>query len=129
MNDHVAKPIDPVALFKTMLRWIAPSERDFYEKMMRQFCDGDQARTVEAVKTLLTEENREEAERAAHSLKGVAGTLGAMELERRAQGLEAAIKNGDDTYPHLDAVQQELDRLLPLIQEALGHEAEDGTLR
>jgi two-component system sensor histidine kinase/response regulator len=91
MNDHIAKPIDPVALFKTLLEWIPPGERqgptttktdqvmpdrvrdegaeepidrfhqleqvkgldtatglqrvagkrDFYEKMMRQFCDGE----------------------------------------------------------------------------------------
>ena len=24
MNDHVAKPIDPVALWRTLLRWIGP---------------------------------------------------------------------------------------------------------
>ena len=175
MNDHVAKPIDPVALFKSLLQWIPPGEReiptvssvdlaspdmgndegvveptngfdkleqiegldtvaglqrvagkrDFYEKMIRQFCDGEQARAVDTAKALLAEQDREGAERAAHSLKGVAGTLGAMELERRAQGLEAAIKNGDDVHHHLDVVQEELDHLLPLIQDALGYEVAD----
>jgi two-component system, sensor histidine kinase and response regulator len=170
MNDHVAKPIDPVVLFKTLLQWIPPGEREepamdvapingsedtappndqfdaldqiegldtaagiarvagkrnFYEKLMRQFCDGDQARAVDTVKTLLAATNHEAAERAAHSLKGVAGTLGAIELERRARSVETAIKNGDDVDVSLGAVQEELDRLLPLIQHALGRELEE----
>jgi len=176
MNDHVAKPIDPVALFKTLLQWIPPDERempaidedanatppvngtedtaqqndqldalaqiegldtaagiervagkrDFYAKLMRQFCDGDQANAVSTIKNLLAEGNNQKAERAAHSLKGVSGTLGATELERCAQGLEAAIKNGDEVEVHLRAVQEELDRLLPLIQDALGPELNEG---
>ena len=28
MNDHIAKPIDPVTLWKTLVRWIAPSGED-----------------------------------------------------------------------------------------------------
>ncbi len=175
MNDHVAKPIAPVALFKTLLEWIPPSERkappavnaghtlsgeerdegrvkqtggfgrleqiegldtvaglqsvagkrDFYEKMMRQFCDSDQAHAIDTTKELLAEEDGEGAERAAHSLKGVAGTLGAVELERRAQGLEAAISGEEEVDAHLNTVQEELDRLLPLIREALGGEISD----
>ncbi|MFT5377861.1 MAG: two-component system sensor histidine kinase/response regulator, partial [Candidatus Latescibacterota bacterium] len=170
MNDHIAKPIDPVALFKTLLEWIPPGERqgptttktdqvmpdrardegaeepidrfhqleqvkgldtatglqrvagkrDFYEKMMRQFCDGEQAGAIDMIKELLAEQDRKAAERAAHSLKGVAATLGAIELGQRAQGLETAIGGGDETGPHLEAVQQELDRLLPLIRNVLG---------
>jgi len=176
MNDHVAKPIDPIALFKTLLEWIPPGERDlpaeadlgressdigngegtterddglgefdqiegldaaagiqrvagkrdFYEKLVRQFCDGEQASAVDTVKALLAEEDREGAERAAHSLKGVAGTLGANELQLRAQSLETAIGGGDNVGPHLDSVQEELDRLLPLIRDALGSGAADG---
>jgi HPt (histidine-containing phosphotransfer) domain-containing protein len=88
--------------------------------MMRQFCDGEQARAIDMIKELLAEQDREAAERAAHSLKGVAATLGGIELGQRAQGLETAIGGGDETGPHLEAVQQELDRLLPLIRNALG---------
>jgi len=172
MKDHVAKPIDPVALFKTLLEWIPPGEReistsadvdgtqsetkseqtdgferleqvvgldaaaglvrvankrDFYAKLMRQFCAGDQSKAVETIKGLLAAGKHQEAERDAHSLKGVSGTLGAIELERHAQGLETAIKDGDDIQPHLNAVEQELDRLLPLIREALGPETEEGS--
>ncbi len=176
MNDHVAKPINPEALFKTLLEWIAPGERDgpaeasfgpetpnigndrgvteqaggpdrldqiegldtaagiqrvagkrdFYKKLVRQFCDGDEARSVETVKGLLDEDQREEAERTAHSLKGVAGTLGANELQQRAQALETAIRGGADAAPHLDSVQQELDRLIPVIRKSLSMDAPDG---
>lgn len=95
-------------------------KRDFYEKLMRQFCDGEQAKAVEVVKALLVEQDREAAERTAHSLKGVAATLGVIELGQRAQGLETAIGNGAEAGPHLELVQQELDRLLPLLRNALG---------
>ncbi|MFT5375272.1 MAG: two-component system sensor histidine kinase/response regulator [Candidatus Latescibacterota bacterium] len=170
MNDHVAKPIDPVALFKALLKWVTPGERelpppadeaehtssnsemaegtadaldklgqvegldtatgiqrvggkrDFYEKLIRQFCDGEQVSAAVTAQNLLTENDRSGAERAAHSLKGVAATLGANELARRAQGLEEAIHNEGEIDPHLDAAQAELDRLLPLLQDALGRE-------
>ena len=174
MNDHVAKPIDPQALFKKLLEWITPGERepaptmthptdsgsdpkpgtammppsidgtddplssvpgldtaagiqrvagkrDFYEKLVRQFAEGEESRTVETVRQLLSQDNRDEAERAAHSLKGVAGTLGADELQHRTQGLEVAIRENDNTFEfHLNTVQEELNRLIPLIQDALG---------
>jgi len=176
MNDHVAKPIDPTALFRALLEWIPPGERevptmadadrilpesgsdesagegadgldelvqiqgldtatgiqrvggkrDFYEKMMRQFCDGEQAQAVDTIESLLAEENREDAERAAHSLKGVAGTLGADQLQRRAQALETALKDEGEVKPHIEAVREELYRLLPLIRNALGSEVADG---
>ena len=174
MNDHVAKPIDPQALFKKLLEWITPGERepaptmthptdsgsdpkpgtammppsidgtddplssvpgldtaagiqrvagkrDFYEKLVRQFAEGEESRTVETVRQLLSQDNRDEAEKAAHSLKGVAGTLGADELQHRTQGLEVAIRENDNTFEfHLNTVQEELNRLIPLIQDALG---------
>ena len=145
MNDHVAKPIDPEALFKTLLEWIPAGEyepvvtegellelepeqnvsetstatddvvsalsaiegldvenglkrvigkRDFYEKLVRGFATGEEVRTVETVRLLLAEGDIEAAERTAHSLKGVAGTIGAGELQSRAAVLETAIKEG-----------------------------------
>jgi two-component system sensor histidine kinase/response regulator len=96
-------------------------KRDFYEKLVRQFAEGEESRTVETVRQLLSQDNRDEAERAAHSLKGVAGTLGADELQHRTQGLEVAIRENDNTFEfHLNTVQEELNRLIPLIQDALG---------
>jgi two-component system sensor histidine kinase/response regulator len=127
MNDHVAKPIEPDLLFKTLLRWIpskdrtdgstssesvkesiavSPGEgfvdplegigeldvraglqrvmnkRDLYKKLLRQFATGPESLTVDRVRAHLAEGEREAAERAAHTLKGVAGTLGAGALQK-----------------------------------------------
>ena len=72
---------------KSGIRRVA-GKRDFYEKLIRQFCDGEESRTVETVRSLLADNQPEDAERAAHSLKGVAGTLGAQEIQSRAEGLK-----------------------------------------
>jgi two-component system, sensor histidine kinase and response regulator len=184
MNEHIAKPIDPMVLFKTLLEWIPPRQRevpaetrsepvlsdgakdrvedpiespteepdelarlegiegldtvaglrhvagkrDFYVKMMRRFCDGEQAVAVATVKALLAEGDAKGAERAAHSLKSVAGTFGASQLERRAGSLEAALRDGDDADADLDAVGQELDRIIVLIRDALGSDASDADM-
>ena len=178
MNDHIAKPIDPDTMFKTLLEWIPAGEReyvpaesdqsddqgvgvssgpeqtptgtdaletiagldaaagivrvagkrDFYEKLVRQFAVGEEARSVETIQGQLEEGKGEDAERTAHSLKGVAGTLGAGELQQRAQGLEAAIREGQaqvEIDSHLTSVQEELDRLVNSIQEALGVETQE----
>ena len=105
MNDHIAKPIDPDAMFKTLLEWIPAGERehvpvdsdrsddqgvgvslepeqtptgtdalesiagldaaagivrvagkrDFYEKLVRQFAEGEEARSVETIQGQLEE--------------------------------------------------------------------------
>ncbi len=176
MNDHIAKPIDPTGMFRTLLEWIPAGERelpdpaadasvgsdsvqqkaggfvtdamsslkavpglnveeglkrvmakqDFYERLIRNFVDGDEARAVETIRNLLSEDDSAGSERAAHSLKGVAGTLGAAGLQLRAQELESAIREGyaqEEIFSHLTSVQQELDRLVGDIRDALGEEA------
>jgi two-component system sensor histidine kinase/response regulator len=178
MNDHVAKPIDPEALFKTLLEWIPPGERepvieapssvatepasehepevsepdmvdalsdidgldvdgglkrvvgkrDFYEKLVKDFATGEEAQAVERVQSLLSEGDHEAAERTTHSLKGVAGTLGAEELQSRAAALELAIKEGQSeeaVASHLDTVDEELIRLVAAISDVMGLDEEN----
>ncbi|MBT4140686.1 MAG: Hpt domain-containing protein, partial [Candidatus Latescibacteria bacterium] len=54
------------------------------------------------------ETDRAGAERAAHSLKGVAGTIGATELQTCAQALETAIHDKADIETQLTLVGEEL---------------------
>ncbi len=162
MNDHVAKPIDPGILFRTLLQWIPPKtdanfqstqiteslpqisaisslqtiegldvkgglarvmgKHDLYERLLRQFTAGPESRTVETVCAQLGDGDPKAAERSAHSLKGVAGTLGAGELQQLAGGLEAAIKEGrseTEIEKHLKQVGQELTRIITAIRRAL----------
>ncbi len=100
-------------------------KRDFYEKLVRGFATGDEAKAVETVRSQLLEGEREAAERTAHSLKGVAGTIGAGELQSRAAVLEAAIKEGeleDAIEAKLGIVEEELTRLVSAIGEVMGLE-------
>ncbi|MBT7097984.1 response regulator, partial [Candidatus Poribacteria bacterium] len=100
-------------------------KRDFYENMVRQFASGEQVQAVSTIRTQLSEGERTAAERAAHSLKGVAGTLGATELQSRSERLETAIRDATlDIEPLLEAVDEELSRLVRKIHEVLGVESD-----
>ena len=138
MNDHVAKPIDPLELFSTLSQWIhfASGQLDeaasdnleiksddisetpivpkadvpvipgidtaaglarvgknaaLYERLLLKFRDG-QSNVVPEIRVALRDGDMESATRLAHSLKGVAGNIGAQELSYRAGAIESAIK-------------------------------------
>ena len=117
MNDHVAKPIDPAALFETVGRFYKPAEgapapdqpsspapqealpsiagldtndglarvggnRKLYVKILRQFAE-QQGPALDQVADALATGDHALAERLAHTLKGVAGNIGAA---RRSVG-------------------------------------------
>jgi PAS domain S-box-containing protein len=137
MNDHIAKPIDPDAMFSTLLRWAAPKSkpapespasgakpvgevalpqiagvniaaglncvagnRRLYRDLLTQFA-AKQAGAATEVATALDGNDRQTAERIAHTVKGVAGTLGITEVQSAAQKLEKAIKEAQDSVPAL----------------------------
>ena len=56
----------------------------------------DYSGTDQEIKDLLQSEKTGEAERLAHSIKGVAGNVGAGQLQEAAAGLEHAIKEGEE---------------------------------
>ena len=123
MNDHVAKPIDPAALFATLGRWtgrapIAPSataapplpdvpgfalaaalERvggrpDLLLDFLRRFA----AEFDGSGATLLDAVGRNDlaaAQGIVHKLKGVAGNLGAEQLHAAARDAEACLRRGE----------------------------------
>ena len=97
-------------------------KRDVYERLLRQFTTGPESRTVEEIRRQLAGGDTKAAERMAHSLKSVAGTLGADELQQRAAGLETAIKKSFSEAKidtHIEEVRQELSRIITAIQDAL----------
>ena len=123
MNDHVAKPIDPHALFTTITHWASHSgvlpvvggdlsanvppegtELDtnagmkrvagnigLYHKLLRQFIAG-QADAAARMREMLANGDMITAERIAHSLKGVAGNIGATVVADLAAETEKAIR-------------------------------------
>jgi two-component system, sensor histidine kinase and response regulator len=170
MNDHVAKPIDPAQLFRALIKWIKPGDRDvqtasddkenndlvedtsvandtpskgleavsgldvgaglkrvmgkrdFYERLVRSFVTGEEAESVATIRRQLKDGDTEAAERTAHSLKGVAGTLGADELQQRAGKLETSIhdkQTHSEIENELVLVDEELIRLITAIQDVI----------
>jgi two-component system, sensor histidine kinase and response regulator len=146
MNDHIAKPIDPDLLISTVARYcqrVRESKSDdlsrvdgldvrdglsrvggnqaLYRKLLRQFVDGQAGAIAEAGEAL-TAGDIARAERAAHTLKGVAGNIGAIRVQAAAGRLERSIR---DRAPaaEVDAAtreaREELDQLVTLLRSAL----------
>ena len=69
-----------------------------YRKLLMKLRD-DYAGAGQEIKTLLNSDKGAEAERLAHSIKGVAGNVGAGSLQEAAAALESTIKKGEtDSY-------------------------------
>jgi HPt (histidine-containing phosphotransfer) domain-containing protein len=65
------------------------------------------------------------AERLAHTLRGIAGTLGAESLQSEAEQLENKFKNGSlrDVESLLTKVDREVTSLIAKIDQAIAHRA------
>ena len=85
---------------------------------MRHFAE-QQAATVEAIRKALSMGDAATAERAAHSLKGAAGTLGAGALSEAAAKAETAIKMGQGIDTALTSLSIDLGAAVMAIRAAL----------
>ena len=77
--------------------------------------------------TALAEGRRPDAERHAHTLKGVAGSLGAHQLQHEAGEVEAALRGGvvlPDLAAVLEPAERTLDALVAALVAALPPDAE-----
>ncbi|WP_068829746.1 response regulator [Pseudomonas sp. BMS12] len=88
-------------LYLRLLGKFSVSQADFAARLRQLLADGEQ----------------EAAEREAHSLKGLAGNLGAGDLAALAAALESAIK--DARHDELDAVLDELEASLAALVQAI----------
>jgi len=102
-------------------------KRDLYVSLLRQFVNGEEARTVDTINELLDNDNRDGAERAAHSLKGVAGTIGATGLQALAGHVEQAIREEGATDGLLPGLQDELSGVVERIRLALPEDEDDSS--
>jgi two-component system sensor histidine kinase/response regulator len=89
----------------------------------------DYAKTDEEIRSLLESEKADEAERLAHSIKGVAGNVGAGPLQEAGAVLESAIKQGEtDTYEEkISAFGKVLNNVIEAL-EILGGEPEQSDI-
>jgi CheY-like chemotaxis protein len=96
--------------------------RKRYEALLRKFAD-QQAGTISAMQSALSIGDAATAERAAHSLKGAAATLGATALSEAAAKAETAIKTGKGRDEAVQSLSLSLDAVLSSLGAALPAES------
>ncbi len=151
MRDHITKPIDPDELFSTLQQWIqklAPhtgaaqeelimlpklsgmeealkrvcGNRKLMLSLLKQFRDKQQ-NSAHEIRQAWAAGNHKQAARQAHTLKGVAGNIGADELFAAATELDNHLRRDSqgDTETMIkrleESLQQTLDRLEKLDDE------------
>ncbi len=95
-QEQLPERIEGINLKEGVMR-VGGNEK-LYRSLLMKLRD-DYAKAEQEIKDLLQSEKAGEAERLAHSIKGVAGNVGAGPLQEAAAGLEHAIKEGEtDSY-------------------------------
>ncbi|MBF0428019.1 MAG: PAS domain S-box protein [Magnetococcales bacterium] len=155
MNDHVAKPIDPQHLFRTLHHWISLNgvetavgetvreeladtgerlplhlpgvdlevalhrcahSKVLLMRLLRRFAV-DQADVIERLRTSWAQGAGADAVRLAHTLKGLAGSIGAEALRDAAHHLELGLSDSPEAVM---ALLEQVDLLLQPLLQALG---------
>jgi HPt (histidine-containing phosphotransfer) domain-containing protein len=96
----------PVHEPATGLRYTA-NNTNLYRKVLGKFAD-QQARAAEEISGALQAGDRELAQRLAHTLKGLAGSMGLPRLAETATALDAALKAEEDVTPLLTRLETDL---------------------
>ncbi|AXE33310.1 hypothetical protein DK843_02665 [Chromobacterium phragmitis] len=149
MADHVAKPIDPQVLFSTLARWIsrdaplsdvavaeeAPlpriagldqaaglrrvaGNRELYLHLLRQFLEEESGAAIR-FGVAVSEGDYQTAERVVHTLKGAAGNIGFVDLQKTAMRLEMATRAREDHQGLLAELEAELVQAMDALRDGL----------
>ena len=95
------------------------NRRALYERVLRDF-HGRFFGETERIRAALANNERKEAVRRAHTLKGLGATIGATELSRAAKSLEAQLSaEAVDLDPSFEAFDAALQQVLESIQRGL----------
>ncbi|MFH1935616.1 MAG: response regulator [Pseudomonadota bacterium] len=163
MNDHVTKPINPAELFRVLLKWVKPGEREIpdylaanlaqekkdestlpsklpgidirsglsrvgsneklYRSMLVKFYK-EYAGSTNQIKDALKNKDQELGTRLAHTVKGVAGNLGARDLQAAGADVEEAIKNNNlgNIDELLDNFEQNIKTIINGLQDFIAAE-------
>jgi CheY-like chemotaxis protein len=112
----------------TGLARVAGNQR-LYRELLTQFV-AKQAAAGEKIRRALESEDRQQAERLAHSLKGAAGNLGITEIFHSAGNVERAIRESHSEIQNLlKELTSAMDRQIHTIQAALLRANADGGAR
>ena len=145
MNDFLSKPSEPVQLYEILLKWLgvpmtpaAPKRTletipcldseaglrsvrgrtETYRRMLSLFVQTHRD-DIQLFRQWLQDGKLEEAQRRAHTLKGLGGTLGAEPLRARAAALEQVLKEGGAVEPALSELETVFVPLVSNLEEVL----------
>ncbi len=93
---------------------VAQGKLSLYARLLKRFAESE-ADFADRFRSALANDDREAATRHAHSLKGVAGNIGAAQLRQAASELEEACRQGsepDDIKPQLATTLSHLEQVL-----------------
>ena len=93
-----------------------------YQALLRKFAEQSTTAVTE-IRSALSAGDREQAARAAHSLKGAAANLGAAPVAEMAAKAEAAIPSGQSVEEYLQSLESSLASTVSAIRSALPAEA------
>ena len=100
-------------------------KKPLYLAMLRRYAAG-QKDAASQIRQALAAGDKATAERLAHTLKGVSGNVGAVNVQDRAAAVELAIRNGQaaaEVEAHLQCLEPPLAELVQGLQEQLPAEA------
>ncbi len=89
-----------------------------YCSILRKFATEHSA-AVQEIRHLLKEDERHPAERMAHTLKGIAGAIGAEDLQEAARLLEDGIRKHTVLDPLLSAAEEQLTQIIAMLKHQL----------
>ncbi len=164
MQDHIAKPVDPAAMYATLAKWIKPANPKPVSNVQQEWEQREQEEVLEtrllpeiagvdtqlgllrmggnvegylnllakfrvnqggaesAIRVALDNQDLATAERLAHTLKGLAGSVGVPLLAEKAKVLEGALKNSvgaSEIENALHAMAAELKLICAALDESL----------
>jgi two-component system sensor histidine kinase/response regulator len=120
--------IDAVDMVTGLRR--ALGKKPLYLSMLRKF-EAGQAAALEDIQSELDSPDWGDAERRAHTLKGVAGNIGAAGLQRQAEGIETAIRERrprEEVDAMLDELRNPLASLIAQLHQTLPKKADRTTV-
>jgi signal transduction histidine kinase/DNA-binding response OmpR family regulator/HPt (histidine-containing phosphotransfer) domain-containing protein len=99
-----------------------------YRKLLNKFSANQQG-AIGEIRAAFAKGDHEGTVRLAHTLKGVAGTVGASALQESAASLEAALKGEPEEAPEalITHTEAELDRALSVLQAVAAAEPHSGS--
>lgn len=111
-SGHLPSAMDGLNLDVALKNMVG--NRALVRKLLIKFRE-THAGAIERLREALAEENSEAAIRIAHTLKAVAGNIGATDLQRAAQRIESDLKRNLNVAGQLPATKLELQRVLDSI--------------